>query len=68
MATYVAQLKDIGQHCQFRDNLDQDRLVLGINDARIQCRLLQETDVTFEKAFEIAQGMAQGLSCLTKSL
>ena len=45
VATYVAQLKDIGQHCNFGADLDnsvQDRLVLGINDTRIQRCLLQE--------------------------
>ena len=73
VATYVAQLKDIGQHCNFGADLDnsvRDRLVLGINDTRIQRRLLQEADVTFAKAFEIAQGMelsAEGLSLLNKS-
>uniref|UniRef100_A0AAQ4NRX0 Gypsy retrotransposon integrase-like protein 1 n=1 Tax=Gasterosteus aculeatus aculeatus TaxID=481459 RepID=A0AAQ4NRX0_GASAC len=32
----------------------RDRLVCGINDDRIQRRLLSETDLTFEKAFKIA--------------
>ena len=48
------------QHCQFGDDLNnsvKDCLVLGVNDTRIQRHLLQETDVTFDKAFEISQSV-----------
>lgn len=34
-----------------------DRLVCGVQDERIQCRLLSERDLDFRKAMEIAQGM-----------
>ena len=37
-------------HCMLRD-----RLVCGIKDSRVQRRLLSETDLTFKKAFELAQ-------------
>jgi transposase InsO family protein len=60
IGNYVAHLKEIGQHCQFGDDLNnsvRDRLVIGVNDTRIQRRLLQETDLTFQKAFDIAQSM-----------
>lgn len=60
IGVYVAHLKEIGQHCSFGDDLNnsvRDRLVIGVNDTRIQRRLLQETDLTFEKAFDIAQSM-----------
>ena len=72
IGVYVAQLKEIGQFCAFGEDLDnsvRDRLVIGVNDTRIQCRLLQETDLTFKKAFEIAQSMElsdQELSLLQK--
>ena len=33
----------------------RDRLVCGIKDSRVQRRLLSETDLTFKKAFELAQ-------------
>ena len=39
IATYVAELRAIGEHCDFGDTLDlmiRDRLVCGINDTCIQ--------------------------------
>ena len=33
----------------------RDRLVCGINDSGIQLRLLSEPDLTFKKAFDLAQ-------------
>ena len=50
----------IGEHCEFQDSLDamiRDRLVCGINSIRIQKRLLQEPDLDYDKAFQIAQAM-----------
>ena len=35
----------------------RDRFVSGINDTRIQRRLLQEPNLTYKKAFETAQAM-----------
>ena len=43
VATYVAELKRLGEHCEFGDKLNEmvrDRLVCGVNDIRIQNRLL----------------------------
>ena len=61
VATYVAELKRLGGHCQFGDKLNEmvrDRLVCGVNDIRIQNRLLQESSsLTYEKAFQIAQSI-----------
>lgn len=60
VATYVAELKALGRHCNFGTALNEmvrDRLVCGINDGRIQRALLQEPDLTFEKALEITQGI-----------
>ena len=47
----------MAQDCNFETTLEQmlrDRLVCGINDDRVQRRLLAETDLTFERAFKIA--------------
>lgn len=35
----------------------RDRLVCGVKDARIQRRLLQEPDITFDKALSLARAM-----------
>lgn len=35
----------------------RDRLICGINNARIKRRLLAETDIDFAKALQIAQAM-----------
>ena len=60
VAEYVAKLRKLSEHCEYNDILEdmlRDRLVCGINDERIQRRLLAEHDLGFKKAFEIAQGM-----------
>ena len=58
VAQFVAELRRLLEHCAFQDTLDdmlRDRLVCGIKDSRVQRRLLSETDLTFKKAFELAQ-------------
>jgi len=35
----------------------RDRLVCGVNDSRIQRRLLAELELTFKKAYELAQAI-----------
>ena len=49
------------EHCDYGESLDsmlRDRLVCGINDERIQRRLLSEgATVTLEKGVDIAQAM-----------
>ena len=60
VATYVAELRVIRKHCNFQDSLDamiHDRLICGINSIRIQRTLLQEPDLDYNKAFQIAQAM-----------
>ena len=60
IANYVAELKSIGGLCRFQDTLPdmlRDRLVCGVNDGRIQRALLQEHNLTFERALEIAQSI-----------
>ena len=46
--TYVADLKRLGEHCEFGENFNEmvrDWLVCGVNDFRIQNRLLQESSL-----------------------
>ncbi len=60
MLDYVAVLRKWAHDCNYGEKLTEmlrDRLVCGINDDRIQRRLLAETDLTFEKALKIAQAM-----------
>ncbi|KAJ8351850.1 hypothetical protein SKAU_G00233260 [Synaphobranchus kaupii] len=57
VSEYVAELRQIAHDCNYGQTLEQmlrDRLVCGINDDRIQRRLLAETDLTFEKAYKMA--------------
>ncbi len=57
IASYVAALRALGEHCHFgADNNDmiRDRLVCGVNDINIQRRLLQESDLTYRNAYDIA--------------
>ena len=59
VSTYVAELRCIAEHCKF-NNLESmlcDRLVCGIQDPRIQWRLLAEAKLEFKQAFELAQAM-----------
>ena len=62
VATYVSELKKLAVDCAFdsADVLNQmlcDRLLCGINDARIQRRLLTEENLTYDKAFTICQSI-----------
>ena len=60
IATYVAELKRLAEDCAFGDFLQEmlrDRIVCGINDVRIQHRLLAEPELTYKSDFELAQFM-----------
>ena len=60
MSVFVSELCGLAQFCKYRMALDDmlhDRMVCGINDASIQCCLLSEQDLTFEKAHILALGM-----------
>ena len=60
VAEYVAELRKLSQDCNYGATLPQmlrDRLVCGINDDRIQRRLLSETNLNFESALNLAQAM-----------
>ena len=57
VAAYVAELLHLSEHCEFGTTLNQmlyDRLVCGVEEPKIQRRLLAEPDLTFDKAFELA--------------
>ena len=53
----MTALRKIAEHCEFRDVLDdmlRDRIVCGISSKRTQQRLLQEADLTYAKAHDMA--------------
>ena len=55
----MTELCKLTEHCNFGESLPEmlrDRLVCGINDKKIQRRLLAERDLTLKKAEEIALG------------
>ena len=49
--SYVAS---IAEHCEYGAALSDMLRVCGIHDQSIQRRLLQQTDLTFDKALEVA--------------
>lgn len=54
---FVSELKKLADKCAFGETLNdmlKDRLVAGINDEKIQKRLLVEPELTFEKAYNIS--------------
>jgi hypothetical protein len=57
VSAFIAELKQISEHCNFGDQLKQnlaDRILVGVNHSRIQTALLDEKDLTYDKALEIA--------------
>ena len=57
ISTYVAEFRHLSAHCNFEPSLNEilrDRIVCGIEDQKIQRRLLAEPELTFDKAFEVA--------------
>ena len=60
ISKYVAELRHLAIGCEFGDSLSEmlrDRLVCGINDPRMQRRLLSESDLHFDKALKTALAM-----------
>ena len=60
VAKYVEELRHIAIHCDYGDSLKdmlRDRLICGINNKQMQCRLLAEKKTDFESLLEIAQLM-----------
>ena len=57
VATYVSELRSIGEYCNFDTTLDAmlcHWLVCGVRDDVIHQWLLAEPDLKFTKAFELA--------------
>ena len=58
VATFVAELRKIAVYCEYGGGLKdmlRDRVVCGISNKDVQRRLLQEPDLTFDKALEMVQ-------------
>ena len=59
----MVELKRLALECAFRVFLEealQDRLVCGLRNVQLQKKLLAERELTFQKAFEMAQSMEMG--------
>lgn len=57
VAAYVAELRRLAEHCNYGDTLDKmlrDRFVWGIQDDKVQEKLLRTPDLTFAQALSIA--------------
>ena len=57
VAEYVAQLRHLSRHCNFRDLNDniRDRIVCGVNNSQIQQKLLSVGNaLTLDKALKLA--------------
>ena len=60
VATLVSELRSLAEFCNFGTSLEdllRDRLICGINNRKIQQKLLAEKNQTLTKAIEMAQGM-----------
>ena len=60
MATFIAELRHLTRYCEFGDSLKdmlRDRLVYGIDNGPMQCRLLAEPALNLDKAVEIVLAM-----------
>ena len=58
VAAFVARLRQLTEHCNYGATLEEmlrDRIVGGIDDERLQRRMLAELDLTFQKALDLAQ-------------
>ena len=57
---YVVALKKLSIHCNFGEFLNRalrDRFVCGLNNVKIQNKLLTTENITFDKACQIAKSM-----------
>ena len=60
VSMFVSELHSLAEHCNFENTLEVllcDHLVCGINEPNTQRKLLSEVNLTFQKTFEIAQGL-----------
>jgi len=59
-AEYLAELRKMASTCEFGTFLEEalcDRLVCGLKDEGMQCRLLAESELSLQKVFDPVQGM-----------
>ena len=60
ISSYIAELCKLSEHCEYGDTFNdmlRDRLVYGIDDQRMQRRLLQEVKLTFTQARDMVLAM-----------
>ncbi|GFS01849.1 polyprotein, partial [Elysia marginata] len=60
ISNFILTIKRLSEHCNFGANLNtalRDRFVCGLKDVNIQKRLLQEKNLTFDTATNIALAM-----------
>ena len=60
VADFLAQLRKLAKYCEFGDHLNEalrDRFVCGLKSEVTQKRLLSETNLTLNRAVEIAQSI-----------
>jgi len=58
IASYVAALRELALHCEYGDKLAEMlryRLVYSVNHKGIQRKLLAEADLTYDRAYSLAQ-------------
>ena len=62
VSTFLAEIRKLSEYCNFKENLEEslrDKFVVGIRDDKIQRRLLQERNLSLDKAVELALAMEQ---------
>lgn len=67
IADYLIELKMLSQNCDFgsfREQALRDQLIFGVNQERIQSKLLSETTLTFDGTCQIAESMEMTISDL----
>ena len=60
VADFVAALRNLDEHCDYKDTLEmmlRDRVVCSIRDEKIEQRLLVEKELTFVKAYATSMGI-----------
>ena len=65
-----SQLKARSQYCEFRDLIEsfiRDKIALGVQDKKVQERLLRETNLSLDKAISICRA-AEGVKIHAKEM
>lgn len=57
--SYVLSLKKLVKNCEYhveeKDNMIRDKLVMGVKDSHLRCRLLDESKLTLDQAVGLAK-------------